>query len=151
MHSGSSAGVGNDHSYAKPSVASSFQMKKRGKGHNCLTPTKGSHDDVYKSLLRHKATISLIGNTVQASEEHEFVQGDHVLLLLNGRSVACGQVLGGSHMHGRDVPVGFTVVSLNEVLDSKCPLQLHSRFDDDDDVLTAGMITGWPTRLLKNL
>ena len=103
MHSESSAGVGSDHSYAKPSMASSFQMKKRGKGHNCLTSTKGTHDDVYKSL-RHKATYTIlpIDITVQASDhdEHEFVQDDHVLLLLNGRSVACGQALGGSCMHG---------------------------------------------------
>ena len=146
--------VCNDHSYAKPYVASSqsCQVKRKRKGQNYLTSTEDI-DDLHKSLSHtSRVTCTIRDDTVQAPETCDFVQGDQVLVSLNGRSVACGQVLGGSRMHGRDVPDGFTVISLNEVMDSKCPLQLRSSFDDDDDdVLMIGMITGWPTRLLKKL
>lgn len=76
-----------------------------------------------------------------------------MLQLNDERSVARGHVITctSGKLHGRDVPVELTVVSIKEVWDKSCPLQYHTAFDEEDDVLIPGMITAWPTRLLQKL
>ena len=91
------------------------------------------------------------GNVSNTRAHDEFQDGNNVLLLqLNDeRSVAHGHVITftSGKLHGRDVPVKLTVVSIKEVWDKSCPLQYHTAFDEEDDVLIPGMITAWPTRL----
>ena len=95
------------------------------------------------------------GNVSNTRAHDEFQDGNNVLLLqLNDeRSVAHGHVITftSGKLHGRDVPVELTVVSIKEVWDKSCPLQYHTAFDEEDDVLIPGMITAWPTRLLQKL
>lgn len=124
------------------------------KGQRFLTPVD---NDSIRELI---TTSTSIASTVHMSSDtfthasdcnYKLQEGDNVLLLVDERSVARGQVLRGRCMHGRDVPAELTVVSIKEVWDKSCPLQFYSPFDEQDDVLISGMITGWPTRLLQKL
>jgi len=49
------------------------------------------------------------------------------------------------------VPSEITALSITEVFDRKCPLKFLTSFDDSNDTLVPGMITGWPSSQLRKL
>ena len=148
--------LSNDHCYTKPpqrkeqNKRTAAQRKRQGQ--TFLTPTNNDYQLQGLTTTSTSAPVHVSSNNTQ---DLEFQEGDNVLLIQfnDERSVARGQVsiARGRCLHGRDVPAELTVVSIKEVWDKTCPLQFHTAFDEEDDVLTPGMITAWPTRLLQKL
>ena len=109
------------------------------------------------AMWRSQSFITTSCDQEGPSKDHDDValtslsKGSDVLLLDGSKSVACGKVLASRILHGREVPADMIVVTIKEVMDNKCPLKFLSAFDDTDDLLTPGLITGWPTKLLQHM
>ena len=156
----------HDHCYTKPSQKERTAAQRKRKGQIFLTPVPDHNIqelNTSTSAAMHVSSNNASSDNVSldnmssnnASNTHmhdQFQESNNVLLLQNDeRSVARGPVITRGRLHGRDVPVELTVVSVKEVWDKSCPLQYHTAFDEEDDVLIPGMITAWPTRLLQKL
>jgi len=146
IDSGCSPGVvKNDHRYARPS------------SEKPVPPKKGQSHVSRAAMRRSQSFITTFCDQEGPSKDHDDValtslsEGSDVLLLDGSKSVACGKVLASRILHGREVPAAMTLVTIKEVMNKKCSLKFLLAFDNTDDLLTPGLITGWPTKLLQHM
>ena len=73
------------------------------------------------------------------------LSGSIVTVIHEGRPVAKAVVMDGTLLHGEQIPSEYVKVSIKELLscDLEIPLQFKGPFDDDDDILTSGLVTAW--------
>ena len=74
-------------------------------------------------------------------------EGDVVHLLDKcDKQVGIGSILGGSRLHGNELPTNFVKIAVKEInVDVRPWPEVLSAFDDSDEqVLFTGSITGWP-------
>ena len=70
--------------------------------------------------------------------------GSSVQVLFNSHSVAQATVMEGTLLHGKDIPSGYVKITINSCKkDIQVPLQIVGTFDEEDDVLSSGLITAW--------
>ena len=70
--------------------------------------------------------------------------GASVQVLFNSHSVTQATVMEGTLLHGKDIPTGYVKITINSCKkDVQVPLQVLGTFDEENDVLSPGLISAW--------
>lgn len=144
----------NDHSYAKlPKDPIKLPAKrKRVVTVSVLSSTTNiSFKDICDSLLsessckqKDKGKDLLRIPAKPKKRMKKVLPGSSVTILTNNSEpVAQATVMEGTLLHGTEIPSEYVKIIVNSVCNTKVPLQIVGPFDEEDDVLTPGLITAW--------
>ena len=125
-----------DHSYCASSSSLSDSQTRPKQGHTTLS-TKGAGDLV--APLEENVTPQ---NTVITAGYSAH------LLAEDGRVLGTGTTISGDQLHGKPVPPGHIRVIIKHIIPNIQPL-VTTAFDDD--FLSKGSITAWPSCRMKKV
>ena len=124
-----------------------------------LSACEGTVEEIASSLVsqaNNKSTqiqkskkVKTTQKMAKKKDSKPILSRSKVALLIEDRVVAKGITLSGDVLHGHTLPLGFTKVMIEEVLDPQARVQVGRYFDDDEQFLQTNLITAWKDEYIQ--